>query len=54
MTIPAHEQVMKELYGETAVKYGLQDNRRDGNLMAQGVDWRNDKQKPIESRESQV
>lgn len=32
--IPANVLVAKELHGESADKYGLQNNKRDGNLMA--------------------
>jgi len=45
---------MKEFYGETAKKYGLQNNKRDGNLMAQNVDWKNSNGRAIESVKAQI
>ena len=39
----------KELHGETAKKYGLKDNKRDGALMAQNADWRNSNARAIET-----
>ena len=32
--IPTSVLIAKELHGESAEKYGLQNNKRDGNLMA--------------------
>jgi len=46
--------VIKEFYGETAKKYGLQNNKRDGNLMAQNVDWKNSNGRAIESVKAQI
>lgn len=30
----------RDFYGEAAEKYGVNNNKRDGALMAQGVDWK--------------
>jgi hypothetical protein len=45
---------VKELYGETAKKYNMQANKRDGNLMAQNVDWKNSNVRAIESSSAQL
>ena len=37
----------RDFYGEAAEKYGVSNNKRDGALMAQGVDWKNAHHKPI-------
>lgn len=42
--------MVKEFYGESAYKHGLQDyNKKDGVLMAQNVDWRNSNSKAIDT-----
>ena len=44
----------RELYGETAQKYGMSNNYRDGALIAQNVDWKNVNERAIENRETQL
>jgi hypothetical protein len=39
----------RDFYGEAAEKYGVNNNKRDGALMAQGVDWKNSYHKPIDA-----
>lgn len=39
----------RDFYGEAAEKYGVNQNKRDGALMAQGVDWKNAHHKPIDA-----
>lgn len=31
----------RELHGESATKYGVQTQKRDGGLMCSGADWKN-------------
>lgn len=52
--VPVKVQVARELYGETAVKYGLNSNRRDGALMASTVDWRDSHTRAIETEQPLV
>lgn len=52
--ISAKEQVKREFHGEAAAKYGMNENKRDGALIAQNVSWKNANERAIESRESQL
>jgi hypothetical protein len=47
--ITAVEGRSRDFYGEAAEKYGVNNNKRDGALMAQGVDWKNAYHKPIDA-----
>ena len=46
--VDTKELIKKELYGETGQKFGLNDNKHDGALMAQCVDWKNPHTRAIE------
>lgn len=35
------EAKARELYGESATKYGIRQTKRDGALMSAGADWKN-------------
>lgn len=49
--IPAHEKVKQEYFGQTS--HGLQkQTKRDGALMAQGVDWKNANERAIETKDA--
>lgn len=52
--VSAKEQVAKELYGATALKYGIKNNKRDGALMAQNVDWKNANVRAIQNDKAQL
>ena len=50
----AKELMARELHGETAKKYGMSNNYRDGALIAQNVDWKNANERAIETKEAQL